>query len=241
MGKGLRSMVESKKPEVLCLQETKAEKEQVDTDWIEELGYHQLWNSAEKRGYSGTAVWSLRPFKESSLGIGVDEHDKEGRVITASFDDFHLVNVYTPNAKRGLLRLPYRLTWDAAFLSYVNKLRKTKPVIFCGDLNCAHREIDLKNPKANKKNAGFSPEERKGVDAILEAGFVDVFREQHPEPDHYTWWTYRNNARARNIGWRIDYFFVDRSLWDAGKVRDANILSDVFGSDHCPVELTLQV
>ena len=237
MDKGFRDFVECDQPDVLCLQETKAEPDQVDTGWADELGYHRVWNCAEKRGYSGTSIWSKTPPKKHALGIGVAEHDNEGRVITATFDDFHLVNVYTPNAQRALARIDYRQQWDADFLAYVRKLNRRKPVIFCGDLNCAHEEIDLANPKSNRKNAGFSDEERAGLNAIVDAGFVDSFRRLEPGPDHYTWWTYRNDARSRNIGWRIDYFFVANKFWN--RVSGAKIRPDIFGSDHCPVELTL--
>ena len=237
MEKGLREFVQADQPEILCLQETKAESDQVDTGWVEDLGYHQIWNSAEKRGYSGTSIWSKVAPKKDTLGIGIEEHDNEGRVITATFDEFHLVNVYTPNSQRGLKRLGYRLQWDEAFLAYVKKLDRRKPVIFCGDLNCAHTEIDLANPKSNKKNAGFTEQERAGLDAIVEAGFFDSFRMFESGPDQYSWWTYRDNARERNIGWRLDYFFVSNKFQNA--VSSARIRSEVFGSDHCPVELTL--
>ena len=237
MDKGFRDLVESEQPDMLCLQETKAQAEQVDTGWAHELGYHQVWNSAEKKGYSGTAIWSLTVPKKESLGIGVAEHDKEGRVVTATFDDFHLVSVYVPNSQRGLKRLDYRMEWDEAFLEYVKKLNRRKPVIFCGDLNCAHTEIDLRNPKPNRKNAGFTEQERAGLDRVVEAGFIDSFRHFEDGPDHYSWWTYRNNARERNIGWRIDYFFVAKKFID--RVEGARIRQDIFGSDHCPVELTL--
>ncbi|KAA1261707.1 Exodeoxyribonuclease [Rubripirellula obstinata] len=237
MDKGLRDFVTSETPDVLCLQETKAEPHQVDLGWADELGYERIWNWAEKKGYSGTSIWSRQPIAKHALGIGIDEHDKEGRVITATFDDFHLVNVYTPNAQRGLARLEYRQQWDIDFLNHVKKLNKRKPVIFCGDLNCAHHEIDLANPKANQKNAGFSPQERSGMDQIAKAGFLDSFRQFDNGPDNYTWWTYRMNARERNIGWRLDYFWVARRFWN--RIESASIRSDIFGSDHCPVELSL--
>lgn len=236
--KGFREFVEGETPDILCLQEVKAEKEQVDLEWVEELGYHQVWNSAQKKGYSGTSVWSLVKPKKEVLGLGAEEHDSEGRVITVSFDDFHLVNVYTPNSKRGLLRLDYRMEWDAVFLDYVKKLNRRKPVIFCGDLNCAHKEIDLANPKTNRKNAGFTEQERAGLDRVTESGFIDSFREFDPSPEQYSWWTVRTNARERNIGWRLDYFWVAKKFWDC--VESARIRQDVFGSDHCPVELTLK-
>lgn len=239
MEKGFRDYVTSEEPDILCLQETKAQPEQVDLGWAEELGYQHTWNCAEKKGYSGTSIWSKIAPKKTTLGIAVEEHDSEGRVITATFDDFHLVTVYTPNAQRGLARLDYRMDWDAAFLSYIKKLNRRKPVIFCGDINCAHKEIDLKNPKANRKNAGFTDDERANVDQIIEAGFIDSFREFDDGPDNYSWWTYRMNARAKNVGWRLDYFFVAKRFWD--RVSDARIRPDIFGSDHCPVELMIEV
>lgn len=237
MDKGFRAYIESEQPEVLCLQETKAEPQQVDLGWADELGYHQTWNCAAKKGYSGTTIWSKTPPQKTTLGIGIEEHDNEGRVVTATFDDFHLVNVYTPNAQRGLARLEYRQQWDADFLAYLRKLNRRKPVIFCGDVNCAHHEIDLANPKANQKNAGFTPQERAGLDEVVNAGFIDSFRAFSDEPGNYTWWTYRMNAREKNIGWRLDYFWVAKRFWD--RVREATIRNDIFGSDHCPVELVL--
>ena len=237
MDKGLKNFVLSESPDVLCLQETKAESSQVDLSWAEDLGYHEYWNSAEKKGYSGTAIWSKQRPKNTSLGIGIQEHDSEGRVVTATFDDFHLVNVYTPNSQRGLKRLDYRKQWDEDFLAYVRKLNRRKPVIFCGDLNCAHKEIDLANPKTNRKNAGFTEDERAGVDRIVDAGFIDSFRDFDIEPERYSWWTYRNNARERNIGWRLDYFFVSNKIME--QVQSASIRADIFGSDHCPVEIEL--
>jgi exodeoxyribonuclease-3 len=238
MGKGFRNYVETEQPDVVCLQETKAEPEQVDTQWAVDLGYEQVWNCAQKRGYSGTSVWSKLPIKKESSGIGIGEHDQEGRVITTTFDDFHLVNVYTPNSQRGLKRLDYRQQWDQDFLAYVKKLNRRKPVIFCGDLNCAHKEIDLANPKANRKNAGFTAQEREGVDRIVDAGFIDSFRHFCDQSERYSWWTYRSGARERNIGWRLDYFFVARKFSD--QIAAAEIRSDIMGSDHCPVELMIQ-
>lgn len=237
MEKGFREFVEAERPDCLCLQETKAQPEQVDTEWANELGYHQVWNCAEKKGYSGTSIWSLEPPNKEVLGIGFAEHDNEGRVITATFDDFHLVTVYVPNSKRGLTRLDYRMQWDTDFLAYLKKLNRRKPVLFCGDLNCAHTEIDLRNPKPNRKNAGFTEQEREGLDNVVAAGFVDSFREFEDGPDHYSWWTHRNNARERNIGWRLDYFFVSKKM--LARVTAARIRQDIFGSDHCPVELVL--
>lgn len=237
MSKGFRDFVESDQPDVLCLQETKAEPSQVDLDWVEELGYRHSWNCAKKKGYSGTSIWSKVEPKKVTLGLGIEEHDQEGRIVTATFDDFHLVNVYTPNAQRGLARLDYRLEWDRDFLAYVNRLSKRKPVVFCGDLNCAHKEIDLANPKANRKNAGFSDEERASVDDIVHAGFIDTFREFNEEPGQYSWWTYRMNAREKNVGWRLDYFWISKRL--RPKLVSAGIRQDIMGSDHCPVEIEL--
>ena len=237
MDKGFRDLITSETPDIICLQETKAHPDQVNLIWAEEFGYHQSWNCAVKKGYSGTTIWSKTKPKKVALGLGVEEHDQEGRVITATFDDFHLVNVYTVNSQRGLKRLDYRQVWDEAFLDHVKKLNRRKPVIFCGDLNCAHTEIDLANPKANKKNAGFTPEERAGLDAMAAAGFVDSFRHFDDGPDNYSWWTYRMKARERNIGWRLDYFWVAEKLID--QVSSAAIRSDIFGSDHCPVEITI--
>lgn len=237
MDKGFREFVESERPDCLCLQETKATPEQVDTAWADTLGYHQVWNCAEKKGYSGTSIWSLVRPKKETLGMGMEEHDSEGRMLTATFDDFHLVNVYVPNSQRGLKRLDYRLKWDQDFLSHISRLNRTKPVVFCGDLNCAHTEIDLRNPKPNRKNAGFTEQERNGLDNVVAAGFVDSFRAFEEGPDHYSWWTYRNSARERNIGWRLDYFFVADKLMDC--VEAAQIRPEIYGSDHCPVELVL--
>ena len=237
MNKGFRDFVETDQPDVLCLQETKAEPDQVDLSWADQLGYHKVWNCAEKKGYSGTSIWSKPVPQRVVLGMGIDEHDREGRVITATFNDFHLVTVYTPNAQRGLTRLDYRQQWDAAFLAYVKKLNRRKPVIFCGDVNCAHKEIDLANPKSNRQNAGFTEEERAGLDKIVAAGFLDSFRQFEAGPGNYSWWTYRSDARQRNIGWRLDYFWVAKRCWDF--VAGARIRSEIFGSDHCPVELII--
>ena len=237
--KGFREFVEGDQPEILCLQETKATPDQVDFGWAEEMGYQTFWNSATKTGYSGTSIWTKTPPESHSLGIGIQEHDDEGRVVTAEYSDFYLVNVYTPNAKRGLARLDNRMEWDKAFLDYVSVLNKTKPAIFCGDLNCAHKEIDLANPKSNKKNAGFTIEERSGLDEMEKAGFIDSFREFDQSEGQYSWWTVRTNARERNIGWRLDYVWVSSTIID--NVTDAQIRQDVFGSDHCPVEITIDV
>ncbi|MEM0925357.1 MAG: exodeoxyribonuclease III [Planctomycetota bacterium] len=238
MDQGLRDFVELEQPDVLCLQETKAVREQVDLNWAEELGYDHEWNSAEKKGYSGTSIWFKVKPTRVRRGIGVDEHDGEGRVLTATFPDFHLVNVYTPNSQRGLKRLSYRMTWDEAFLDYVVRLNRRKPVIFCGDLNCAHHEIDLANPKQNRKNAGFTDEERARLDSVVAEGFVDAFRHFDDSPEQYSWWTYRGDARARNVGWRLDYFWVAKRLMK--QVTQVTIRQEIRGSDHCPVELHLQ-
>jgi len=224
-------------PDILCLQETKARSEQVDLP-LETAGYHTYWNSADKAGYSSTAIFTKTKPLSITNGIGIDEHDTEGRVITAEYEDFHLVTVYTPNSKSELLRLPYRQRWDDDFLAYCKNLEKTKPVIFCGDLNVAHREIDLARPKTNHKNPGFTPEERGKFDNILSAGFIDTFRHFYPETtDAYSWWSYRAGARGKNVGWRLDYVCASVSLMD--KITDSSILSDVLGSDHCPVSIEI--
>ncbi len=242
--KGFREFLESRAPDVFCLQETKISQDL--TAGFVFPGYpHVFWNCAEKKGYSGTAILSKEEPLAVGYGMGAAEHDGEGRVISAEFGDFHLVNVYTPNARnhdqnKRPRRLDYRtLEWDVAFLVHLKKLEKTKPVILCGDLNVAHAEIDLANPRANRGNAGFTDEERAGFDALLEAGFVDTFRHLYPDArDRYSWWTYRAGARQRNVGWRIDYFCVSGSLLP--RIRDACILDEVQGSDHCPVGLLLQ-
>jgi exodeoxyribonuclease-3 len=238
MGKGLRSFVEQDRPDVLCLQEIKAELDQVDLSWATDLGYEVHAATGVRKGYSGTAILSKLPVLRVSAGLGLTEHDQEGRVLVATYPDFHLVNVYTPNAQRGLTRLDYRVQWDLAFLDFLRRLREEKPVIFCGDLNCAHQEIDLANPKQNRRNAGFTDEERAGLSRILDSGFIDSFRQFESGPGHYTWWTQRTDARARNIGWRLDYFIVDAAIWD--RVLAATIRSEITGSDHCPVELSLR-
>ena len=221
--------------DIFCLQETKLQEGQHDLDLP---GYHQYWNYAEKKGYSGTAVFTRQEPLSVRQGIGVDAFDHEGRVITLEFPSFYFLTVYTPNSQDGLLRLPYRMEWEDAFLAYIRKLDSEKPVIFCGDLNVAHREIDLKNPKTNQKNAGFTPEEREKMSRLLESGFVDTFRYFYPEArDEYSWWSYRFHAREKNAGWRIDYFIVSERLKD--RLAGASIHQEVFGSDHCPVELQI--
>lgn len=222
--------------DVFCLQEIKLQEGQVELD-LE--GYYQYWNYAEKKGYSGTAVFTkIKPI-EVHYGIGIDNHDNEGRVITCEFDDFYLVNVYTPNSQPELARLGYRMEWEDDFRDYLKKLEEHKPVVLCGDLNVAHNEIDLKNPKTNRMSAGFSDEERAKMTKLLESGFVDTYRHFYPDKEGaYTWWSYLRKARERNAGWRIDYFIVSENIID--RVESAYIHCDVMGSDHCPVELILK-
>ena len=221
--------------DIFCIQESKMQAGQLD---LELDGYHQYWNYAEKKGYSGTAIFTKEEPISVAYGIGIEEHDKEGRVITLEFEDFYMITVYTPNSQNELARLPYRMTWEDAFLAYLKKLEETKPVVFCGDLNVAHKEIDLKNPKTNRKNAGFTDEERGKFSELLEAGFVDTFRYFYPDmTDIYSWWSYRFSARAKNAGWRIDYFIVSECLKD--RLVDAKILTEIMGSDHCPVVLEM--
>ena len=221
--------------DIFCLQETKLQAGQIE---MELPGYYQYWNYAVKKGYSGTALFTKKEPISVAYGIGVEEHDQEGRVITAEFDEYYVVTVYTPNAQRELTRLSYRMEWEEAFLNYLKKLEEKKPVIFCGDLNVAHKEIDLKNPKTNRKNAGFTDEERACFSKILENGFVDTFRHFYPNLEGaYSWWSYMGQARAKNVGWRIDYFVVSECLKD--RLEDAAIHPQVMGSDHCPVELKL--
>lgn len=221
--------------EVFCLQETKVQPGQVTLDLP---GYHQYWNYAEKKGYSGTAIFTRQPALSVRYGMGVEEHDREGRMITLDMGDFYLLTVYTPNAQRELTRLPYRMAWEDAFLAYLKGLEKDKPVVFCGDLNVAHEEIDLKNPKSNQQNAGFTREERDKMTALLDAGFIDTFRYFYPEQTGaYSWWSYMFHAREKNAGWRIDYWIVSQAL--EGRLRGAAIHPEIFGSDHCPVELTM--
>lgn len=223
--------------DIFCLQETKLQPHQIE---LELPGYEQFWNSAVKKGYSGTAVFTrIKPIAVTN-GIGIEEHDQEGRVITAEFDNFYLVCCYTPNSQRELARLDYRMTWEDAFRAYLLELDKKKPVILCGDLNVAHNEIDLKNPKTNRKNAGFSDEERAKMTELLESGFTDTFRYLYPDAvDEYSWWSYMGKARERNTGWRIDYFITSKRLDD--KIQEAKIHQQIFGSDHCPVELDIDL
>ncbi len=235
VGKGFFSFMEAEQPDMLCLQETKLQPEQAPQ--IE--GYYEYWNSAEKKGYSGVALFSKTEPEAVSYGLGIDEHDHEGRVITADYGAFYLVTVYTPNSQDELKRLGYRMRWEDDFRAYLQKLDAEKPVIVCGDMNVAHQEIDLKNPKTNRRNAGFTDEERAKMTELLSAGFTDTFRHFYPElTGAYSWWSYRFKAREKNAGWRIDYFLVSNRL--IGRVKAARILSDVFGSDHCPVLIELE-
>lgn len=234
--KGFLEYFKEADADIFCIQESKLQEGQIDLD-LE--GYRQFWNYAEKKGYSGTAVFTRQEPLRVTYGIGIEEHDREGRVITCEFDGFYLVTVYTPNSQRELTRLAYRMQWEDDFLAYLKGLEQKKPVIFCGDLNVAHREIDLKNPKTNRKNAGFTDEERGKFTALLENGFVDTFRYFYPEQEGiYSWWSYQFRAREKNAGWRIDYFCVSECLKE--RLEDAKIHTEVMGSDHCPVELTIR-
>lgn len=234
--KGFLDIFQEMDADIFCLQETKMQEGQLN---LELLGYYQYWNYAVKKGYSGTAIFTKKEPLSVAYGIGIEEHDQEGRVITLEFDDFYFLTVYTPNSQNELARLPYRMTWEDAFLAYLKKLEEKKPVIFCGDLNVAHKEIDLKNPKTNRKNAGFTDEERGKFSTLLENGFIDTYRYFYPEQEGiYSWWSYRFKAREKNAGWRIDYFVVSECLKD--RLEDAKIHTEVFGSDHCPVELMLK-
>ena len=233
--KGFMDSFHALDADIFCLQETKLQEGQHDLDLP---GYHQYWNYAEKKGYSGTAMFTKEKPLNVSYGIGVEEHDHEGRVITAEFPDFYMIVVYVPNAQRELTRLEYRQEWEAAFLQYILKLEEKKPVIYCGDLNVAHQEIDLKNAKSNRGNAGFTDEERACFTKVLESGYVDSFRYLYPDrKDAYSWWSYMFHAREKNAGWRIDYFVVSEKLKD--RIKEASIHPEIMGSDHCPVELEL--
>ena len=235
-GKGFSDVFKMLDADFFCLQETKMQAGQLDLQFE---GYQSFWNYADKKGYSGTAVFTRHQPLSVSYGIGIDEHDHEGRVITLEMDDFFLVTVYTPNSQDGLRRLDYRMKWEDDFLSYLKRLDQKKPVVFCGDLNVAHNEIDLKNPKTNRRNAGFTDEERAKFTALLENGFTDTFRFFYPDQaDIYSWWSYRFRAREKNAGWRIDYFVVSDRLQE--RLDDAKIHTEIMGSDHCPVELTLK-
>ena len=235
-GKGFSDIFKSLDADFFCLQETKMQEGQLDLQFE---GYTSYWNYADKKGYSGTAIYSKHTPLSVSYGIGIDEHDHEGRVITLEMEQFYLVTVYVPNSQDGLKRLDYRMQWEDDFRAYIQKLDSKKPVIFCGDLNVAHEEIDLKNPKSNRKNAGFTDEEREKFSTLLGCGYIDTFRHLYPEQVTYSWWSYRFQARQKNAGWRIDYFVTSERL--AANIADAKIHTDIMGSDHCPVELEINL
>ena len=234
-GKGFREVFETLDADFFCLQETKMQEGQLDLQFD---GYQSYWNYADKKGYSGTAVFTRHQPLNVTYGIGIDEHDHEGRVITLEMDDFFLVTCYTPNSQDGLKRLDYRMVWERDFRSYLKGLDAKKPVVLCGDLNVAHEEIDIKNPKTNRHNAGFTDEEREQFSILLDNGFTDSFRFKYPDEVKYSWWSYRFQARQKNAGWRIDYFVISDRLRD--RLEDAAIHTEIYGSDHCPVELTLR-
>ena len=239
--KGFQDFFDKIDADIFCLQETKIQEEQID-DNIKNIfkDYYSYWNSAEKKGYSGTAIFSKQKPISVKYGIGIEEHDKEGRVITLEFEKFYMVNCYTPNSKRELERLEYRMIWEDEFRKYLLKLNENKPVIICGDLNVAHKEIDLKNPKSNRRNAGFTDEERDKMTKLLNAGFTDTFRYLYPDKaEMYSWWSYMFKAREKNAGWRIDYFIVSKAIEE--KIKESYIYSEVLGSDHCPVGLDIEI
>ena len=235
LNKGFLDFFKTVDADIFCMQETKMQKEQANFDF---QGYEEYWNCAEKKGYSGTLILTKKKPLSESYGIGIEEHDKEGRVITLEFENFYMVNCYTPNSKRKLERLEYRQKWEDDFRNYLNNLNKTKPVILCGDLNVAHQEIDLKNPQSNRHNAGFTDEERNKMTALLQENFTDTFRYLYPEKQEYTWWSYMGQARTKNIGWRIDYFIISNSL--KKNLVDSKIHASIMGSDHCPIELEIK-
>ena len=236
VGKGFLDVFHELDADIFCIQESKLQEGQID---LELPGYYQYWSYAEKKGYSGTALFSKEEPLSVSYGLGIEKHDHEGRVITAEYPDYYVVTCYTPNSQNELARLPYRMEWEDAVRAYLKKLEQRKPVVLCGDLNVAHEEIDLKNPKTNRKNAGFSDEERAKMTELLSAGFIDTFRYFYPDKTgEYSWWSYRFNARKNNAGWRIDYFIVSESLKD--RLVSASIHQEIFGSDHCPVELEMK-
>ena len=235
LNKGFAGSFKQLDADIFCLQETKCQPEQVD---LEFEGYTSYWNSAEKKGYSGTAIFTKQKPLNVTYGIGIEEHDKEGRVITLEFEKFYMVDIYTPNSKRELERLDYRQIWEDEIRKYLLKLNETKPVIMCGDLNVAHEEIDLKNPKTNRHNAGFTDEERQKMTELLDAGFIDSFRYLYPDKENaYSWWSYMGHAREKNVGWRIDYFIVSKSI--ENEIKEATIYPEIMGSDHCPVGLEI--
>lgn len=236
LGKGFEEFFNSQDADFFCIQESKMQPGQAD---FEPEGYFQYWNSAEKKGYSGTAVFTKHEPMSVFYGIGKEEHDHEGRAITLEYEDFYLLNVYTPNSQKELARLGYRMEWEDALRTYISKLDESKPVIYCGDLNVAHNEIDLKNPKTNRKNAGFSDEERGKFTELLDAGFSDTYRRLYPDKVEYSWWSYMRKARENNAGWRIDYFVVSNRIME--KVKDSFIMTDIMGSDHCPVGIDIEI
>ena len=237
VNKGFKEFFEQEQADIFCIQETKCQKEQIE---LEFKGYTSYWNSAEKKGYSGTAIFTKKKPISVEYGIGIEEHDKEGRVITLEFNKFYMVNIYTPNSKRELERLEYRQIWEDEIRKYLLKLSNKKPVIMCGDLNVAHEEIDLKNPKSNRGNAGFTDEERQKMTELLDAGFTDTFRYLYPtKTDSYSWWSYMGRAREKNIGWRIDYFIISKTI--EKNIKEASIYSEILGSDHCPVGLEIKI
>ena len=235
VGKDFEQQFKALNADFFCLQETKMQAGQLDISFP---GYTSYWNYADKIGYSGTAIFTKHKPLDVSYGIGMDEHDHEGRVITLEMDDFYLVTVYTPNSQDGLRRLDYRMKWEKDFQDYLHRLDRKKPVVVCGDMNVAHEEIDIKNPKTNRRNAGFTDEEREKMTQLLDSGFIDTFRSLYPEQVTYSWWSYRFRARERNTGWRIDYFLISERLRD--RLEDAKIHTEIMGSDHCPVEVDLK-
>ena len=235
LNKGFAESFKQLDADIFCIQETKCQPEQIE---LEFEGYTSYWNSAEKKGYSGTAIFTKQKPLNVTYGIGIEEHDKEGRVITLEFEKFYMVDIYTPNSKRELERLDYRQIWEDEIRKYLLKLNETKPVIMCGDLNVAHEEIDLKNPKTNRRNAGFTDEERQKMTELLDAGFIDSFRYLYPDKENaYSWWSYMGHAREKNVGWRIDYFIVSKSI--ENQIKEAKIYPEIMGSDHCPVGLEI--
>lgn len=237
LNKGFEEFFYNVDADIFCIQETKMQEGQIKN--FELKGYKQYWNSAVKKGYSGTAIFTKKEPINVTYGIEIDEHDQEGRVITLEFEEFYLVNIYVPNSKRELERLNYRMIWEDEIRKYLSNLNNKKPVIMCGDLNVAHEEIDLKNPKTNRRNAGFTDEERGKMTKLLNAGFIDTFRYMYPEKVAYSWWSYMGNARQKDIGWRIDYFVISSSIKE--KIKDAYIYKEIYGSDHCPVGLEIKI
>lgn len=239
--KGFKEFFQEVNSDIFCIQETKMQQEQIDIELNSIFqNYHCYWNSAIKKGYSGTAIFTKQKPIKVTYGIGIEQHDQEGRIITLEFENFYMVNCYTPNSKRELKRLTYRMIWEDEIRNYLSKLDKIKPVIYCGDLNVAHEEIDLKNPKTNRHNAGFTDEERNKMTELLNAGFVDTFRTLYPDKENqYSWWSYMGRAREKNVGWRIDYFIISKDIQN--KIKEAKIYPEIMGSDHCPVGLEIKI